>query len=192
MIATSVYSAGRMPWEFSITRVTSANCMGLCFAVPAKMTFSILSLRRTLVRCSPRTQRTASTRFDLPQPFGPTIPITPGENVRRVFLRNDLKPYSSRPLKYTKPLAVWVCHMRSDAEAGNGKLNTVNHFPQHGKVMHASKNLKFPSTIRAEVPRVSSGDGSDYLLAIQNLRAIYASNGKEFNITENDHANVHL
>jgi hypothetical protein len=31
--------------------------------------------------------------FDLPQPFGPTITLTPGENVRRVRSGKDLKPF---------------------------------------------------------------------------------------------------
>ena len=31
-----------------------------------------------LYELSPITQRSASTRFDLPQPFGPTTPVKPG------------------------------------------------------------------------------------------------------------------
>jgi hypothetical protein len=31
-----------------------------------------------LAEFSPITQRSASTVFDLPQPFGPTIPVRPG------------------------------------------------------------------------------------------------------------------
>jgi hypothetical protein len=30
--------------------------------------------------------------FDLPQPFGPTITLTPGENSKRVRSGKDLKP----------------------------------------------------------------------------------------------------
>src|SRR5687768_17847708 len=42
--------------------------------------------------CSPSAQRTASVMFDLPQPFGPTITLTPGENSSRVRSGKDLKP----------------------------------------------------------------------------------------------------
>ena len=42
--------------------------------------------------CSPSAQSTASVMFDLPQPFGPTITLTPGENTSRVRSGKDLKP----------------------------------------------------------------------------------------------------
>ena len=38
------------------------------------------------------TQRTASTRFDLPQPFGPTTPVRPGSIAKSVGSTKDLKP----------------------------------------------------------------------------------------------------
>src|ERR1700751_1721170 len=38
------------------------------------------------------TQRTASTRFDLPQPFGPTTPVRPGSMAKSVGSTKDLKP----------------------------------------------------------------------------------------------------
>ena len=42
--------------------------------------------------CSPSAQSTASVMFDLPQPFGPTTTLTPGENTSRVRSAKDLKP----------------------------------------------------------------------------------------------------
>src|SRR5687767_7992923 len=42
--------------------------------------------------CSPSAQRTASVTFDLPQPFGPTITLTPGEKTSLVRSGKDLKP----------------------------------------------------------------------------------------------------
>ena len=42
------------------------------------MTSAILLPLKDLTDCSPKTQRTASEIFDLPQPFGPTIPVIPG------------------------------------------------------------------------------------------------------------------
>jgi hypothetical protein len=41
----------------------------------------------------------ASDMFDLPQPFGPTIAVTPGSKFSSVLLANDLNPNSSRLLK---------------------------------------------------------------------------------------------
>ena len=38
------------------------------------------------------TQRTASTRFDLPQPLGPTTPVSPGSMAKSVGSTKDLKP----------------------------------------------------------------------------------------------------
>src|ERR1700734_1445898 len=38
------------------------------------------------------TQRTASTRLDLPQPFGPTTPVSPGSITKSVGSTKDLKP----------------------------------------------------------------------------------------------------
>ena len=41
---------------------------------------------------SPITQRSASTRLDLPQPFGPTTPVSPGSIRKSVGSTNDLNP----------------------------------------------------------------------------------------------------
>ena len=57
---------------------TSAKSRGGRVAVPAKITSSIPPPRSDLGLPSPITQRIASSRFDLPQPLGPTIPVRPG------------------------------------------------------------------------------------------------------------------
>ena len=41
---------------------------------------------------SPMTQRSASTRFDLPQPFGPTMPVSPGSIKNSAGSTKVLKP----------------------------------------------------------------------------------------------------
>ena len=56
------------------------------------MTSSISAARRVLWDDSPITQRIASTRFDLPQPFGPTMPVSPGSIRKSVASTKDLKP----------------------------------------------------------------------------------------------------
>ncbi len=57
---------------------TSAKSRGGRVAVPAKMTSSIPPPRSDFGLPSPITQRIASRRFDLPHPFGPTTPVSPG------------------------------------------------------------------------------------------------------------------
>ena len=46
--------------------------------VPPKMTSSMSPPRICLAEVSPMTHFRASTRLDLPQPLGPTIPVRPG------------------------------------------------------------------------------------------------------------------
>ncbi len=58
------------------------------------MTSCIDSPRSSLALLSPRTQRTASMMFDLPQPFGPTTPTSWPGSWNWVGSTNDLKPES--------------------------------------------------------------------------------------------------
>src|ERR1700722_11496589 len=93
--------------------VTSDSPIGGRFAVPLKMQSDIRSARSILWLCSPSTQEIASTTFDFPQPFGPTIQVIPLPlNVIGVFSQNDLKPsnstlrsFSTRTLAQFAPLA---------------------------------------------------------------------------------------
>jgi hypothetical protein len=52
--------------------------------------------RSSRADCSPSTQRTASETFDLPQPLGPTIAVTPSLKLRVTVSAKDLNPDSSR------------------------------------------------------------------------------------------------
>ncbi len=63
--------------------VTSAIESGACVSEPLKITSSMPRPRRFFALCSPITQRIASTTFDLPQPLGPTTPVTPVVEGRR-------------------------------------------------------------------------------------------------------------
>src|SRR6516225_4900304 len=73
--------------------VTSAIPSGGRFVVPLKMQSDMRSARRDLWLCSPSTQEIASTTFDFPQPFGPTMHVVPKPlNVTTVRSQNDLKP----------------------------------------------------------------------------------------------------
>ena len=46
------------------------------------------------------TQRSASTRFDLPQPLGPTMPVSPFSIGTSVGSTNDLKPMMRSRLSF--------------------------------------------------------------------------------------------
>src|SRR5690606_21064636 len=86
--------------SLSKTIVTSARLRAGRVAVPANTTSSIFGVRRLLADWVPITHDTASTRFDLPEPFGPTMTVTPGRSSRRVRSANDLKPTSLRDFRY--------------------------------------------------------------------------------------------
>src|SRR6185503_5405557 len=71
-----------------------ARPTGLRLAEPLKITSTIESPRRVFADASPSTQRIASMMFDLPQPFGPTMPIKLLGNLMVVESTKDLKPES--------------------------------------------------------------------------------------------------
>src|SRR5436305_11621219 len=82
---------------------TSAKLSGLRLSVPLKMTSAISSPRSDLADCSPSTHLIASSKLDLPQPFGPTIAVTPSWKLKRVLSAKDLKPKSSSDCKCILP-----------------------------------------------------------------------------------------
>ncbi len=63
-------------------------------AVPAKITSSIPPERMDLGEFSPITQRIASSRLLLPQPLGPTTPVSPGSIRSSLGSTKLLKPLS--------------------------------------------------------------------------------------------------
>ncbi len=69
---------GATPTVSSRNTVTSARARDGRAEVPAKITSSISPPRMARALFSPMAQRRASTTFDLPQPFGPTTPVSPG------------------------------------------------------------------------------------------------------------------
>ena len=72
--------------------MASATLWGARRAVPPKITSSMPPPRTWRGAVSPMTQRSASTRFDLPQPLGPTIPVKPGSICSSDGSTKDLKP----------------------------------------------------------------------------------------------------
>ena len=75
-------------------RVTLAMPEGRRAEEPLKMTSIIAPPRRLLADCSPRTHLMASTMLDLPQPLGPTMPVTGASKRISVLSAKDLNPAS--------------------------------------------------------------------------------------------------
>ena len=71
--------------------------------VPEKITSSMPPPRMRLAESSPMTQRRASTKLDLPQPFGPTIPVRPRSIQISVGSTKDLNPVILSFENCTKP-----------------------------------------------------------------------------------------
>src|SRR5262245_10653060 len=81
--------------------VTSSISMGARLRVPLKITSSIFSPRKDLALCSPSTHAMASETLLLPQPFGPTIAVTPAScTTISPRSENDLKPSISIRLSF--------------------------------------------------------------------------------------------
>ena len=88
----SLIGTGILPAALSITSLTSAMPSAGRDGVPAKITSAMCPPRSARAPCSPRAQLIASTRFDLPEPLGPTITDTPGTNSRTCLSAKDLNP----------------------------------------------------------------------------------------------------
>ena len=108
LTSISDIGTGIRPASLSITSLTSAIPSAGRLGVPAKITSAICPPRSARGPCSPRAQLIASTRFDFPEPLGPTITLTPGMNSRTVLSAKDLNP------------RIWICrkNMRRDANSG--------------------------------------------------------------------------
>jgi GNAT superfamily N-acetyltransferase len=113
LMVTSEYSIGSAPSELSIVSCTSARPSGPRVEVPAKMTSSILPPRSVFTPCSPMTQASASTTFDLPEPLGPTTHVTPVSKANVVGWAKDLNPLRVRLFRYTSPPAATPRRARS-------------------------------------------------------------------------------
>src|SRR3954469_11703453 len=100
---------GRSPELLSRKSETSVTLTGRRADEPWKITSSILPPRKSLADCSPRTQRTESDTLDLPQPFGPTMAVTPSSKVSVTVSAKDLKPDSSSRVSFMRVSCRWGC-----------------------------------------------------------------------------------
>ena len=119
--SASLTIAGAVRVLLSSESVTSAMLRAGRVPVPAKITSSISLPRICLAEVSPITHFIASTRFDLPQPLGPTMPVMPGSMVSSVGSTKDLKPESRSLSNCTiyPTLAVLLTYLASLASAAS-------------------------------------------------------------------------
>src|SRR5258708_14939121 len=106
-ISRSFTAAGAERSALSIVIVTSAWLRAGRLPEPAKITASMSAARSDLYEVSPIAQRSASTRFDLPQPLGPTTPVRPGSMTKSVGSTKDLKPCRRRRVIFISTHLCW-------------------------------------------------------------------------------------
>src|SRR3954452_21091775 len=92
------------PSPLSLVTSTSAARRWLIPLTPAEITSCIEAPRIAPGLCSPSAQSTASVMLLLPEPLGPTMTLTPGENSRVVRSGKDLNPFIEIDLRYICPL----------------------------------------------------------------------------------------
>src|SRR5271165_6415012 len=71
-------------------------------------------LREGRAEFSPIAQRSASTTLDLPQPFGPTMPVSPGKMSKETGSAKLLNPAMRRRLKRTGKWPPWRGQLDAD------------------------------------------------------------------------------
>src|SRR6188508_2122668 len=101
--------------------LTSAKSRAGLSAVPAKITSSMPAPRIDLGELSPITQRIASSTLDLPQPFGPTMPVSPSSTRSSAGSTKLLKPESLSLLTCTllyRPPACPLLRAQQRLDAG--------------------------------------------------------------------------
>ncbi len=86
-VASAVHGFG-----FSNVSETSAMPRRGRVVLPVKIRSSVFLTRNSLYDCSPITQRTASATLLLPEPFGPTIAVTPRSKMKSVRFAKVLNP----------------------------------------------------------------------------------------------------
>src|SRR3954451_8891502 len=91
-VSGSLNCAGAERSALSRNSITSAVLRAGRLLVPLKITSSMPAARSDLCEVSPITQPSGSTRLDLPQPFGPTRPVSPCSIWKSVGSTKDLKP----------------------------------------------------------------------------------------------------
>src|SRR3984885_4791569 len=122
--------------------------------------------RRLRADCSPSTQLSASLRFDLPHPLGPTTAAMPPPlNRNSVRSQNDLKPWSSTFLSFSKQ------HLNSHDNVV--KRHHTNRDSDQSKVPSIPHNVfssRLPQYLVPYLASLPSSDGHDGCRFSRNAR----------------------
>ena len=95
------------------------------------------------------TQRRASTRFDLPQPFGPTTPVRPGSIAKSVGSTKDLKPIRRSRVSFIAVIMSIIAALRRRRESPKGSRR--ERMPGAGgcRIGAENESSRTPSATRA-------------------------------------------
>src|SRR5690606_27146635 len=160
--------------ELSNTSSTVACDTGLRADEPEKITSVSESPRRRLAALSPITQRIASMMLDLPQPFGPTMPVMLVGRCSVVGSTKDLKPdslivdrrmrrrdASARPRgRDCVGLRIWIRFRRQVFDStwrGTGGLEQSLSITARGRLQAAVAVRFLPRSRLAKTGRVAAG-----------------------------------
>src|SRR5687768_11800224 len=106
------------------------------------------------------TQRSASSRLDLPQPFGPTMPVRPGSIRSSVGSTNDLKPDSLSRLNFM----CLVPNGTPQACAPSGSKRRIDYFSELLNGLRAAQHLPVDEECRRRLhPELFSGAVADFM-----------------------------
>src|SRR5436305_12718251 len=131
-VSESFTAEGAERSELSIVITTSAWFRDGRLPEPAKITASMSAARSDLCEVSPIAQRSASTRLDLPQPFGPTTPVSPGSITKSVGSTKDLKPWSRRRVSFIDTILCWQARIFLPRQYHRGNVGVGGEAPKGG------------------------------------------------------------
>ena len=98
--SASLKAAGAVRSELSRNSATSAILREGRLPEPEKNHVIHAGGAHGFIEFSPMTQRKASTRLDLPQPFGPTTPVRPGSIWKSVAFAKTLEANEPQPAEF--------------------------------------------------------------------------------------------
>src|SRR5262249_3390167 len=176
-VGCSLNWAGALRELLSIWIPTSALLRPGRLVVPEKITSSMSAARSDLCEVSPITQRSASTRFDLPQPFGPTTPVRPGSIRKSVGSTKDLKPSRRSRVRFIKtPVQTVRAHAEGIVQGwgrGGGSSGEERDAASTGKMNRSARfrnRRKTLSRLSWEWPIAAAGAARNPLVGLQQAK----------------------
>src|SRR3954470_19706526 len=114
--------------------------------------------RSDLCEVSPIAQRRASTRLDLPQPFGPTTPVRPGSIMKSVGSTKDLNPCRRRRVSFMDTLLYQAAGLAAGRNMGRARI--VQH-EQYHKRYRTAPGTRCTAALKRRTMAAGAGKGND-------------------------------